>query len=367
MPTLAIMIQCLFELNLKDQILPLVAPLCGTRYEEYPFELSFLVVNYLVTVKEYPQAQKAAEAVLSNLRSQLGPVPLIVPLDKPDSSTGDAKDSDDAPTSPSKSSSSSSADSLPASLSHDSDDELMVMEEAEAIQVLRQHFGTFLELYIFHILCPQRNFADAKSKLFAESRLHPKLLKQWIFVVDQAEAEYLEELRRQEEDRRSAQLSADLAGLNLRSEVPKPRGNTPKNNPSIWSNWIGDDDDEMEITSTAGGPSGRTVAKRVPLHRKLFRMVIKTLGMLYSRYASLSPLTKKALAGFLAVALAALVLALASTKWYKKLPLLSWLQSPKAVPVRPQLVTSPLTRSMAPPGYPSATRALLGSQPSPFR
>jgi hypothetical protein len=205
------------------------------------------------------------------------------------------------------------------------------LDEEEPIVTLRHRLMSLLQLYIFHILCPLHQYADAKSYLFTEARIHPKVLQEWIFYVDEAEKSHIEETRRSDELRKSQALPVNTAPRPDGNPVPiQPNNaNTPTHSSkSWWSALLGDGelgDDQEQSGTIPSGSSPQVALSNAPIHVRIFRGLMRIYSYVEKRYQHLTPAGKQALHILLSVAAAALLFLIYSSKWYKKLELRKFL------------------------------------------
>jgi hypothetical protein len=373
-PILVIMVQCLYELDLKFQIVPFLQLLCGSKHEEYPFELAYLVINLFVSMKEVEKARKVSETVLSSLRSQLGPVPIKIPGPRIISSSyhgSDAVTQDVSPSSPAKASSSSSSDSQASMAGLSADDDSYDLDEDEATIIKRQHFESLLQLYIFHILCPLHLFADAKSYLFIEARVHPKLIQQWIYYVDELEGAHLEENKRQEDMKRSQQISNDARDATAPSRRMDPKNSfeTPRlSSHSWWDRLLSDEPEPEELDNLL--PLGSSLSTHPQITSKPFyyaalKHIIKFLRNIAARYQKLPEAAKIALKVLLVLASMALTYAISTSKWLRSLQFPPWTSSKQKMRKLAAAHSSQASSSSSIDPRALTSRIVLGSAVSP--
>lgn len=384
LPSLVIMVQCLFELNQKAQIVPFVQNLCGKRYEEYPFELAYLVINLFVTTKDYNSARVACEPMLSNLRSRLGPLPLMSDFEHNflTSSTDSTRSlSASQPETPPKSRNQKTSTDSPSDDSGSpkglGDILPPIAEEDEVTQLLRANFQSLMHLYIFYILCPLDLFADAKAFLFVEGRLHPAVVQEWICRVDEVEGASLEEKKRDEEAKRHSRNTASSYELPSNGSSKQPQDvNTPTSlkKASSWL-WTLFDGEEAQDLPTVHAPLNQELqlspTSKSSLALQTYGKLVKIYNFIASRYAELSPTFQLALAAL--ATLAVYFTYLYASKLYRNSSIYSWImervQSVRAAltgrytnpPAPRQLVAPPRFPSPAFQNMPASSRVVLGS------
>lgn len=385
-PYLAVMVQCLFELNERATIPPLLKRLCGSQVEEYPFELAYLLINLYVSQKDYDQARPACEAMISQIRSLLGPIPLTprsnilsASYEAPTTELAGLEPNNTQPKSKPGSENFDSPNSSPSSVPGPSpvlmDEEHE--EEDEAVSQLRHDFQSLLQLYIFHVLCETQRFADAKLFLFLESRLHPNVIQEWSVCIDELEQQYLEECKRIQEQR-NAEASQDnrflLPAEGVASNI-RQGGLPSKDGPSVGARG------SLNIS----GPSGPNNLKTadLPLHHKLLGHFLTFYEFVRSRFNSLSPLQKAAFAALIVAFVGSLAALLSTTQWARKMGLYQWISERLGGGGRPSKLKAarrqngPAGARMGYYGPTTPTRGTLGanraalppsySAPAPFR
>lgn len=338
-PYLAVMVQCLFELQETSTIPAFLKRLCGSHIQDYPFELAYLLINLYVSQKDYDQARPTCEAMISSIRSSLGPLPLtprsnilsasyeatttelggVEPQSPRVKSKNGAENLDAAPDSPNSSPSSvpgPSADHL------DEEDE----EEDEATVQLRHNFQSLLQLYIFHVLCETHRFADAKLFLFMEARLHPNVIQEWSVYIDELEQTYLDECKRIQEQRKLSE--SDLSA----SSSDNPQSQAGHSSSSSRPNQPGNRDGKGALStsgpssnSNAGDGSSNARSLELPLHRKLLHQVMALYNFVKARFNTLSPMQKTVLVAVVVAALASLASIISKTRWMRELGLVEWI------------------------------------------
>jgi len=433
MPTLVIMVQCLFELGERSQIVPFLHALCGEQYEDYPFELSYLVINLFVTMEDYIQARVACEPVLSSLKSRLGPIPVKQRPRFLQSSNSDtlfdeahtpSLNTPKAPTMSQQRESSGESTSDPSGSPQESFElsQSMLLDEDEATHALRGCFQSLMHLYIFYILCPLNLFADAKSYLFLEGRLHPMLLQEWICRVDECEGEYLEAQKRQEEEKRNLRASGGVGGIpaanastmgnttysttkttptatstttsmDFVSSISSPLSSlhsnrdatigtstTPKKPQStvswVWNTLFDDESDgdgvlglhssssSSSATSSSFAKQGIQLSSSSSFTTRTLAKMLKIYRFLASRYQELSPPLQLALATLAAAALY-VVYIFFSSKWYRNLSISKWIME-RFQAVRSAFLTGGASASASSVPSSATAKRLIASTTSRF-
>ena len=364
LPYLAVMVQCLFELNEKAMIPAFLKRLCGAQIEEYPFELAYLLINLYVQQKDYEQARPACEAMISQIRSVLGPLPLSPRSDILNASYEASKTESGGLTSqspPSKAEIASGAfetiDSPHGSPSSAAGPSIALLddkegeEEDEAVAQLRHNFQSLLQLYIFHVLCETQRFADAKLFLFMESRLHPNIIQEWSVYIDNLEQRYIDDCKRVQEQRKLEETQGKNQPES-RFIFPPDSSTTSSSSSQKHTNHQKhgnlSSSDGASSSSTGNNPNNTSViSAHLPLHRKIAHQFMVFYRFFKSRFDTLSPAQKTAFVALIIAAIASLVTLISRSPWVRGLGVVQWFSQQLGIAPPPPKVKKTVQRQIA--------------------